>query len=238
MEGLNDIPFWDNWINGTAPPLKEQEMGAEYFPLSCKSYSGLSGRCWLHLYHNCENLAVHASTSPLQLLQDQQLKSSTKAVPRSCYSKRSNPSPVNTANTICNFYQLLGLWDMSSSLGHRNCHFQSGSIYRRMQKATADISVLGLRTLHKAGKNSWVPMDDPTQSCLWQLQDGPYQLSKEKELSSEASTQYAFNTAGFLTDWPCSHFFLRYGNCVKKPNSVFQGKNSSHWDTHITQESL
>lgn len=165
----------------------------ERFLLSCKSYNVLSSRCWLHLCHNCETLAVHASTSPLQLLQDQQLKSPTKAVPRSCYSKRSNPSPATTANTVCNFCQLLGLWDISSSLGHRNCHFQSGSIYRWMQKATTDMSVLGFRTLHKADKNSWVPMDDPTQSCLWQLQDGPCQLNKEKELSSEISTQQNFS---------------------------------------------
>lgn len=160
----------------------------------------LSSRCWLHLYHNCESLAVHVSTSPLLLLQDHQLKSPTKAVTRSCYSKRSNLSPVTTANTVYHFCQSLGLWAISSSLGHRNCHFQWSPIYRQTQKAATDTSVLGLRTLHKADKNSWVPTDDPTQPCLWQLHSGPYQLSKEKELSSEASTQHTFNTAEFLTD--------------------------------------
>lgn len=151
---------------------------------------------WLHLYHNFESLAVHASTSPLQLLQAQQLTSPTRTAPRSCYSKRSNLSPVTTANTVYNFYQLLGLWDISSSLGHRNCHFQSGSIYRQTQKAGTDISMLALRTLQKADEDSWVPMDDPTQSCLWPLQNSSYQLRKEKELSSEASTQQNFSQTG------------------------------------------
>lgn len=104
--------------------------------------------------------------------------------------------------------------------------------------AAAAISMLGLGTLHKADKNSWVPMDDSTQSCLWQLQNGPYQLSKEKEFSSEASTQNTFNTAEFLTDWPCSHFFPKIWKLCKKRILVFQEKDYSHWDTHITQESL
>lgn len=32
----------------------------------------------------------------------------------------------------------------------------------------------------------------------------------------EGAVFWSFNTAEFLTDWPCSYFFLRYGNYVKK----------------------
>lgn len=95
--------------------------------------------------------------------------------------------------------------------------------------------MLGLRALHKADNSSWGTMDDLTQSCLWQLQNGPYQLNKEKELSSEASTQHIFSTAEFLTDWPCSHFFERY-RIFFKQMFVFLEKDYSHWDTHITKE--
>lgn len=77
-------------------------------------------------------------------------------------------------------------------------------------------------------------MDDLTQSCLWQLQNGPYQLNKEKELSSEASTQHTFSTAEFLTDWPCSLFFQRY-RIFLKINICLSGKELFPLG-HITRE--
>lgn len=66
------------------------------------------------------------------------------------------------------------------------------------------------------GPHGWPDSVMPLATAEWLI----CQLSKEKELSSEASTQHMLNTVEFLTDWPCSHFFLRYGNYVKKKEKV------------------
>lgn len=190
----------------------------------------LSSRCWLHLYHNCESSAVHVSTSPLLLLQGHQLKSPTKAVTRSCYSKRSNLSPVTTANTVYHFCQPLGLRAISSSLGHRNCHFQWSPIYRQTQKAATDTSVLGLRTLHKADKNSWSPwmtrLSHASSNCtVVHINWARRRSSLLKLRHSTLSTQQNFSQT-------CSHFFLRYGNYVKKKSLSFR-KRIVPTGTHV-----